>query len=145
MAANLLNGTTGTAELKNMAGKDAIYGYAPVQLPGDSDPWGVITVELKSAAYASTYQLIYSIAGLTLLMVAIVAVVAVLFARNMTRPLRKLSGVAEQIAQGDLNVTLDVHSNDEIGEVSDALNKTVVRLKSYIDYINEITESDLPR
>ena len=139
LAANLLNGTTGTAELKNMAGKDAIYGYAPVQLPGDSDPWGVITVELKSAAYASTYQLIYSIAGLTLLMVAIVAVVAVLFARNMTRPLRKLSGVAEQIAQGDLNVTLDVHSNDEIGEVSDALNKTVVRLKSYIDYINEIT------
>ena len=139
LATSLLNGASGTAELKNMAGKDAIYGYAPVQLPGDSDPWGVITVELKSAAYASTYQLFYSIAGLTLFMVAAVVVIAILFARNMTRPLRKLSGVAEQIAQGNLNVSLDVHSNDEIGEVSDALNKTVVRLKSYIDYINEIT------
>lgn len=139
LATSLLNGATGTAELKNMAGKDAIYGYAPVSIPGDSDPWGVITVELKSAAYASTYQLIYSIAGLTLLMVAVVVAVAFLFARNMTRPLRKLSNVAEQLAQGDLNVTLDVQSNDEIGEVSDALNKTVVRLKSYINYIDEIT------
>jgi len=37
-------------------------------------------------------------------------------------------------------VHLRAEGNDEIGDVSEALGKTVVRLSSYINYINEITD-----
>lgn len=140
LTTSLLNGSSGTAELKNMQGLDAIYGYAPVEIPGDSDAWGVITVELKDAAYASTYQMVIGNLGFTVLMVLLVVVIAVIFARNLTQPLLKLSKVANQIAEGDLDVQMTVEGNDEIGDVSEALSKTVIRLKSYIDYINEITQ-----
>ena len=53
LATKLLNGASGTAELKNMQGKNAIYSYMPVEIPGDSDSWGVITVALKSAVYST--------------------------------------------------------------------------------------------
>lgn len=143
IAKDVVNGASGTFEVESGEKSDMagyIFGYAPVEIPGDSSNWGVITVEKSSAAYASTYTLIQSILILTLVMMVAVIVVALFFARNLTQPLLKLSGVAEQIAAGDLNVTVAAQSNDEIGDVSQALNKTVVRLKSYIDYINEITQ-----
>lgn len=139
----VLNGESNTVEISSSAESEMaghILSYAPVEIPGDSDNWGVITVEKTSAAYASTYQLIRSILILTLVMIAAVILIAMFFARTLTRPLRKLSDAAEKIADGDLNVVLNAQSNDEIGDVSHAMSKTVVRLQSYIDYINEITQ-----
>ena len=34
LANDLLNGSSGTAELKNMQGKNAIYSYMPIEIPG---------------------------------------------------------------------------------------------------------------
>lgn len=140
LATEVLNGASGTKELKNMQGKNAIYSYMPVDLPGDSDDWGVITVALKSAVYASTYRLIITILILTVVMVIIVIISAIKFAKTLTQPILELSNVADKIAQGDLNVEVAVDTNDEIGDVAQAIEKTVERLKEYIDYINEISE-----
>lgn len=143
IAESVLSGESRTIEIPSsekseMAGY--IFSYAPVNIPGDSNNWAVITVEKSSAAYSSTYQLIRSILTLTLVMVVVVAVIVLIFTRTLTNPLRKLSDMAEKIADGDLNVELTAQNNDEIGDVSQAMGKTVVRLKSYIDYINEITQ-----
>lgn len=140
LATEVLSGASGTAELKNMQGKNAIYSYMPVDIPGDSDAWGIITVELKSSVYASTYRLIIITSLLTVVMVGLVVLWAVSFAKNLTNPLLDLVNVAEKIAQGDLDVEIDAGANDEIGDVSDALSKTVVRLKEYINYIDEISQ-----
>lgn len=40
----------------------------------------------------------------------------------------------------NLDVELTADANDEIGDVSEALSKTVTRLKEYINYIDEISE-----
>ena len=140
LATELLNGASGTKELKNMQGKNAIYSYMPVDLPGDSDDWGVITVALKSAVYANTYKLIISTLILNVLMVVLVIVFAVKFAKTLTQPILELSDVADKIAQGNLDVEITTTTNDEIGDVSKALGNTVDRLKEYIDYIDEISE-----
>ena len=140
LATNLLNGASGTAELKNMQGKNAIYSYMPLDLPGDSDSWGVITVALKSAVYANTYKLIAAVLVLTFLMIALVIVCAITFAKNLTQPILELSDAADKIAQGNLNVEVQAAANDEIGDVAKAMNKTVERLKEYINYIDEISD-----
>ena len=140
LANDLLNGSSGTAELKNMQGKNAIYSYMPVEIPGDSDSWGVITVELKSSVYASTYQLVGAICILTVIMIGVVIISSITFAKTLTEPLHILAEVADKIAQGDLSVEISTHTNDEIGDVSEALGKTVERLKEYINYIDEIAQ-----
>ena len=140
LATDLLNGASGTAELKNMQGKRAVYSYMPLTLPGDSDSWGVITVALKSAVYSNTYKLIAAILILTILMVGLVVVCAITFAKNLTHPILELSDAADKIAQGNLNVEVKSSADDEIGDVAKAMNKTVDRLKEYINYIDEISE-----
>lgn len=140
LAVDVLKGSSGTANLKNMQGKNAIYSYMPVEIPGDSDGWAVITVALTSAVYASTYKLIGAILILTLIMVGVVIMASITFAKNLTQPILALADAADKIAQGDLNVEINADTNDEIGDVSKALSKTVERLKEYINYIDEIAE-----
>ncbi len=70
-----------------------------------------------------------------LVILALIAVVA----RMVIRPLRILHKAAKQIADGDMNVSVQIHTNDEIGQVSSAISQTVTRLTQYMQYIQEIT------
>lgn len=45
-----------------------------------------------------------------------------------------------ELAQGNLDVTIEAQTDDEVGELGKSIEKTVVRLKEYIDYIDEISE-----
>ncbi len=82
----------------------------------------------------------------TLVIIAIVAIVAlialifVLVHRIIIIPVHKLDNVAQRIADGDLNATVDYRSNDEFGTLSTNFGKTANRLHSYIDYIDEISK-----
>lgn len=52
---------------------------------------------------------------------------------SITRPLRKLNEVTQQVAKGNLEVRSDVQTGDEVGVLSDSLN-------TMIDKINELLE-----
>lgn len=101
-----------------------------------------------AVAYVSRAEALAELGTLTMIMV-IVSVVAVIFAvllliilvRNIIgRPVAELSGVAAKIANGELDQTIHHNSNDELGELADNFGQTVVRLRDYIDYINEVSE-----
>ncbi len=49
--------------------------------------------------------------------------VGILLANTLTRPLLALTRAAENVAAGDLQQDVDIHSNDEIGELAAAFNK----------------------
>ena len=54
---------------------------------------------------------------------------AALFARRMTSPLKHLITAARAVEAEDLDVSVDVSSNDEVGELADAFNRMVVALR----------------
>lgn len=59
---------------------------------------------------------------------------------KIVRPLIQLNDVAMELANGNLDVSIDVKTDDEVGELAVAIDKTVHRLKEYIDYIDEISQ-----
>ena len=61
-------------------------------------------------------------------------------AAKIVSPLIELNETAEQLAVGNLDVTIDISSKDEVGELGQSIEKTVNRLKEYINYIDEISE-----
>ena len=71
------------------------------------------------------------------LLVALVlgATVAFLLTRAITRPIIKGVRFAEVIAAGDLTQTLDVQSKDEVGQLADALNGMVGKLKDVVENV----------
>lgn len=61
-------------------------------------------------------------------------------AGKIVSPLIELNETAMQLAEGNLNVTINAQTDDEVGDLGRSIDKTVARLKEYIDYIDEISE-----
>lgn len=114
-----------------------VYGYVS---PAGSSGW-VVATGLPEKEYFGAYTQVEVIifmvfVGGALILAAATTVLAI----GIIRPLKKLAIAANQIASGNLDVTVDVKTKDETGQVSDALHNTVTRLKEYINYINEISQ-----
>ena len=111
--------------------------HGAVSFVGDTN-WSVVTglptTEFYSQ-YSSIQTQIFLIFGIGLI---IMLIAVILISAGITKPIKKLSLVANKLAQGDLDVSIDVKSVDEIGQLSDGINQTVIRLKDYIKYIDEI-------
>ena len=73
------------------------------------------------------------------IIIVIGAAVAFLVASGIVKPLRRLNGKVREIADGNLAVTVDVHTGDEVGTLANSFSVTVARLHEYIDYIDEIS------
>ncbi len=71
------------------------------------------------------------------LVVVISASLAVI--RMILVPVRELNNVSMKIAQGDLNESIRYESRDELGVLSANFNKTVLRLRDYVNYIDEVS------
>lgn len=74
------------------------------------------------------------------LAVLLVAATIIVIAKSIIAPLKKLTTTANQIADGRLDISAKVNTNDETGQLASALNRTVVQLNRYIGYIREITQ-----
>lgn len=61
--------------------------------------------------------------------VLIVAIVALLFARTLTDPIKKLRTAADKISQGDTTATIDIKSKDEIGDLAESFERMSASLK----------------
>ena len=67
-------------------------------------------------------------------------VITVVIAATIVRPIQTLDGIANQLAEGNLDVTVNVKTNDEVGHLAANITALVERLQMYIVYINEIAE-----
>ena len=70
-----------------------------------------------------------------LLTVAFGVAMALLLGRNIVGPVRRLTGVAEQVAAGDLSARAAVESHDEIGVLATSINTMTRRLSETIDHL----------
>ncbi|MGN0710993.1 MAG: methyl-accepting chemotaxis protein [Anaerovoracaceae bacterium] len=61
-------------------------------------------------------------------------------ANSIVRPVKKLTDITKLLADGELDVEMNVSSNDEIGMLADNIHSIVERLKTYILYIDEIVD-----
>ncbi|KOR29133.1 hypothetical protein TI04_09365 [Achromatium sp. WMS2] len=62
----------------------------------------------------------------------VIAIILLMFIRNISRPLRKITKVAEAINQGDLSQIITVDSHDEIGQVGMAINELRSNLQEIV-------------
>lgn len=130
-------------QIKKDATGLSLYGknmYIQVEHVPDSD-WVAV-------AYVSRGEVLSDLQSLTVVML-VVSVLAILLAvflsillvrRIIGRPVAELNDVAAKIADGELEQEIRHYSNDELGELADNFGQTVLRLRDYVDYIDEISE-----
>jgi two-component system, OmpR family, sensor histidine kinase MtrB len=101
---------------------------------------GTITPNIVLAEFYSTGGLDREVANLrtqlavlTLVVASIAAVIALLAARRIQRPIRTAASAARRIGTGALDTRLPVHGHDELAELASSFNTMAGRLGESID------------
>ncbi len=89
--------------------------------------------------FSENNQLAVRILITMIIVCALAVTVTVLIVRKMSRPLQSLNEAAKRIAAGELDVSVDCSSNDDIGELAKSFGMTADQLRNYSGYITELS------
>ncbi len=117
--------------------------YGSLQQAGDTG-YIVLSNMPASEYYAMMTAMVIALVILFAVGILLIAISIRKSAKKITKPILELNYTAQQLADGNLDVNLDITSEDEIGELGESFQRTVNRLKEYIAYIDE-TEDVLAR
>ena len=95
-------------------------------------------VKFRSAAQS---EFIFYIA-LTVFMAAAAAVLSYIIARSIIRPLNEMAAASRKLSTGDLNVSVEAGSNDEVGALANAFKEMLSYLKGMADTMDAIKKGD---
>lgn len=114
-----------------------IAAYVPIE----NTPWIVVYGVDKDDITSSVKALQKTLYLITILAVVIGALVTFIVSDSIARPIKKVTVAAQEIARGSFDVSLFVKSKDEVGQLAEAFNLTLARLKNYQGYIDEISQA----
>jgi len=90
----------------------------------------------SAAATTATYTMIIVIA----IAMFVAITLGIFISNSISRPVNKLVGAANKIADGDLDVHIDIYTKEEIGNLASAFNKMVDNLNDVVSNINVAAE-----
>jgi len=105
-------------------------------LIGDTG-WKVVSAMPKDEFTKDTKALVGIIIIIYVLAILILSTIMYVVIGVITKPIKKITEITNKLADGELDVEMDIKSNDEIGELAKSIDSLTKRLKSYIVYINE--------
>ena len=123
-----LSGQSGVTTAKSYLGPEILAAYTPLKLPGLN--WVLVAKVNKSEAFAPVNAFARNIALSTGAIVLGVCLLALLFARILTEPVKKLVAAVQRISGGELGVKVPVTSRDEFGELASSFNDMSASLQT---------------
>ena len=115
---------------------DGTTKYGSVQLVGET---GYLVV--SNMPFLEYYQMLFATIGVLLVIFALgISLVMRSIDKSayaLSKPIAELNETASRLAEGDLDVELNVTAENEIGELAESIGATVARLKEYIAYLKE--------
>lgn len=90
---------------------------------------------MSDSLHTSMIQIILMIAACLI----VTCILSVMIIHSIVQPIHRLTDVADELAEGNLNAQLDTSGRDEMGILAVSMSKLIERLKLYIEYIDEVS------
>ena len=118
----LLSGKTGTARI-TIDGVNSFIAYAPVTLKGDSENWGVITVQSTDSAFSMLRRIVIIMLAIGFFALLVATSIVGMIAKKITNPIQSIIPVIQSLAKGDFSNRIEsVEANNEIDDIVTAFN-----------------------
>lgn len=128
--------------------------FAPITLGRTGKPWSVMLRVNRDVVLAKNHQLESEMQTLStqslwkLLgvggVISLLALIALSFAaRSLAMPIRKAANLAKVIQKGDLSQRLSHKADDEVGQLSEALDNMANSLQEQVHLAEQISQGDL--
>jgi methyl-accepting chemotaxis protein len=103
-------------------------GFAPVESTG----WSVVLTLPDEEFLAPATEVRNNVLLVAAISFIVALLLFILFSRSISVPLRRGVGFADEVAQGNLNTSINVRSRDEVGDLANALKTMVSNLKGIV-------------
>ncbi len=114
--------------------------YIEISTVPHSD-WIAVTYVPQAELLKDINRLFFTMFPRVLLIVFILIILVIFWVRKLVgKPVKELNRVASEIADGNLKQSISYNANDELGELANNFNRTTVRLREYVMYIEEIAK-----
>jgi methyl-accepting chemotaxis protein len=142
----VLAGESGaTLEKSVRFGYTQVNGFASSHGSGtyQGDRWGLLVRARTDDALTPVVALKNTllIVGVVIGLISIIAVVV--YSRRIIAPLRELAAAADQLATGDVNVSVAVSSSDEVGRLASSIAVLVNTMYEQAEIVDKISSGDL--
>ncbi|MEL7605245.1 MAG: methyl-accepting chemotaxis protein [Sedimentibacter saalensis] len=105
-------------------------------LVGDTG-WKVVSAIPRDEFMSNTRELTKLITIIYIMTIVLLSAAMFIIVGIVTKPIKKITSITNKLAEGELDVDIDIKSSDEIGELAHSIGSLTGRLKSYITYIDE--------
>ncbi len=121
---------------------DEMFSSLPVK--SGSATLGEITIGISLTERdraLSSARLLNILAALVLLGILGVSILAI--THKITAPIQAITGISRKLAKGRVDLEIDIHRQDEIGELADSFRKIILSQKEQAELANQIAAGNL--
>ncbi len=130
-------GETGVKTI-NYLGKSILVAYKPLNIYGVR--WSLTAHIDEAEAFAAIQQMLIWMFSIICVGTLIVITVAFFFSKSLAQPVQMMTNIARQLANGNLNLTVETKNQDEIGLMGQAFQQMIVNLRIVIEDIVSISQ-----
>jgi methyl-accepting chemotaxis protein len=135
----ILSGKSDLSQYKDFRGKQVIGSYTWIP----SLRLGLIMEEEQAELLAPVYQEAYLSIGLVVGILVLLSLIVFFVTRAISQPLRHMSGLADDLAQGKVNLQINSGQKDEVGVLSAAFQRIVTADADMAHTAQRIADGDL--
>lgn len=136
IAKDVIGGKNGKANFLDDNGKAVLY-YTAIPETG----WIIALSMPEAELYAPLRGLLIKVGVFSAISTGLIILIIILYTRQMNGNISKVNKLAGLIAKGDITYTIDVSSEDELGEMTKNLNIMSGNLKNMVIKIREVLDS----
>ncbi|MDA3865212.1 MAG: Cache 3/Cache 2 fusion domain-containing protein [Salinivirgaceae bacterium] len=118
-------------------GKDKIMYFQRIEKINSYLAVSLYTVELMGVVNSTRNAIIFAV----ILSIGVFFLIITLLSRSISSALKRAVRMSEEIAAGNLNISLDIDQKDEVGKLATALNAMTEKLKGIISEILRETDN----
>lgn len=108
----------------------------------EGSSWIAVAYVSRAEVLSELYALTRTMTTVSVAAVIVLTLLVIIQTRRIIgKPVKELSRVATRIAEGDLDQSIRYKSGDELGVLAHNFNRVTLRLRDYIKYINEISDT----
>ncbi|MDP4196965.1 MAG: methyl-accepting chemotaxis protein, partial [Bacteroidota bacterium] len=119
--------------------EDITMFYAPVKKAG----WGVIVTVPNDEILAGVYSLRNTLIIVEILFILIIALIVYYISKKITVPINQLTTLVKELERGHVKYRMEIKSNDEIGQMSEQLNRFANQLEEFSNEMYKIAQGDV--
>ncbi len=130
-----VRGRKGHGVIRDYRGRQclAVWKYLPDMR------WGMVTKIDTAEAFAPISRLRRVLILISAMTIVLVVLAAVMVARSISGPVRRLTRLTGAVAGGDLEQKVEVSTRNEIGELAESFNQMTGRLKTSMEQLRVTT------